>query len=91
LAELIVLTHIMRIVPKFLDVHPLRGFDEETLKKLQNAPVDEFGIKHVNLLFNEKEDKFFCILEAPDKEAVIKHHHKAGIKCDWITEVKTTA
>lgn len=25
---------------KFLDVHPLKGFDEETLRKAQNSPVD---------------------------------------------------
>jgi len=31
------------------------------------------------------------VLEAPTKEAVEKHHEKIGIKCEWITEVKTTA
>ena len=35
-------------MPKFLDVPPLKGLDEETLK-LQSSPVDEFGIKHVNV------------------------------------------
>ncbi len=39
-------------MPKFLDVHPLKGLDEETLKKLQTSPVDEFGIKHLNLMYN---------------------------------------
>ena len=33
-------------MPKFLDAHPLKGLDEETLRNLQTAPVDEFGIKH---------------------------------------------
>jgi hypothetical protein len=34
----------------------------------------------------------FCLLDAPNKEAVEKHHgNKYGIKCDWIMEVKTTA
>jgi hypothetical protein len=32
-------------MPKFPDFHPLKGFDEETLVKLQHSPVDEFGIK----------------------------------------------
>jgi len=76
---------------KFLDVHSLKGFDEETLRKLQQAPVDEFGITHFNILYNKEEDKFFCLLEAPNREAVENHHHKAGVKCEWITEVKTTA
>jgi hypothetical protein len=79
-------------MPKFLDVHSLKGFeDEQILKKLQNSPVDEFGIKHLNILYNEKEDKFFCLLEAPSRQAVENHHRKHGVNCEWITEVKTTA
>ncbi|MDQ4067118.1 MAG: DUF4242 domain-containing protein [Thermoproteota archaeon] len=66
-------------------------FDEDTLKQLQNSPRDEFGIIHKNILYNKDEDKIFCILDAPDKEAVDKHHNKAGLKCESITEVKSTA
>jgi len=65
--------------------------DEETLKKLQNSPKDEFGITHENILYNEDEDKIFCILDAPNKEAVEKHHNQASVKCDSIMEVKSTA
>jgi len=50
----------MDTMPKFLDVHPLKGF-EETLKKLQTSPVDEFGIKHVNIMYNQQEDRFFLM------------------------------
>lgn len=76
---------------KFLDVHPLKGFEEETLRKLQRSPVDEFGIIHNNILYNKEADKLFCLLDAPNKEAVEKHHRKAGVKCEWVIEVKTTA
>jgi len=34
---------------KFLDVHSLKGFEEETLRKLQQSPVDEFGITQHNI------------------------------------------
>jgi hypothetical protein len=78
-------------MPKFLDAHSLKGTDEETLKKLQHAPADEFGIKHVNLMYNQEEDRFFCLTEAPNKDAVENHHSKHGFNCEWITEVKTTA
>jgi hypothetical protein len=78
-------------MPKFLDAHPLKGFDEGTLIKLQNSPADEFGIKHLNLMYNQEEDKFYCLTEAPNKQAVENHHNKYGFKCEWITEVKTTA
>jgi dTDP-glucose pyrophosphorylase len=75
---------------KFLDVHSLKGFDEETLRKLQESPKDEFGITHINMMYNKEEDKFFCLLDAPNREAVENHHNKAGVKCEWITEMKTT-
>jgi uncharacterized protein DUF4242 len=61
-------------VPKFLDTHNLKGLDEEMLRKTQNAPKDEFGVTHDNLLYNKDDDKFFCLLDAQNKEAVIKHH-----------------
>ena len=81
----------VKTMPKFLDVHPLKGIDEETLRKAQKMPKDEFGITHDNMLYNREEDRWYCILDAPSKEAVEKHHQKAGITCEWITEVKTTA
>jgi len=30
-------------------------------------------------------------LEAPNKEAVVKHHDKFGYKCEYILEVDDTA
>lgn len=77
-------------MPKFLDSHHLKGVDENTLRNAQNSPKDEFGVTHENIMYNEKEDKLFCLLDAPSKEAVEKHHQKLGIQCEWITEVKTT-
>ena len=79
-------------MPKFLDVHSLKGFeDEEMLRKWQQSPVDEFGNTHVNIMYNKEEDKFFCLLDAPNREAVKNHYTKHGVKCEWITEVKTTS
>jgi Protein of unknown function (DUF4242) len=77
-------------MPKFLDSHHMKGVDENTLRNAQNSPKDEFGVIHENIMYNEKEDKLFCLLDAPSKEAVEKHHQKLGIQCEWITEVKTT-
>ena len=69
----------------------MKGLDENTLKNLQKSPEDEFKVRHLNILYNPEVDKCFCLLEAPNLEAVKKNHKKLGIKCDWITEVKTTA
>jgi hypothetical protein len=78
-------------MPKFLDGHDLKGVDEETLRNLQNSGTDEFGVTHINILYNKAEDKAFCFLDAPNKEAIKKHHEKLGYKTDWIVEVNTTA
>lgn len=75
----------------FIDEHSMDTIDEKTLNELQNSPRDEFGITHKNILYNKDEDKIFCILDAPNKEAVDKHHNKAGLKCESIMEVKSTA
>jgi len=73
-----------------MDGHALRGAKPETLEKLQNEPEDEFGVKHLNLIYSEDEDKMYCILDAPNKEAIKKHHDKLGYKCDFIMEIDTT-
>ncbi len=77
-------------MPKFLDSHNMKGVKPETLKKLQDAPEDEFGVKHLNLIYNEDDDRMYCFLEAPNKEAIAKHHDKFGYKCDYILEVNST-
>jgi Protein of unknown function (DUF4242) len=78
-------------MPRFLDVHPMGGTSEESLRQLQASPKDEFGVSHVNILFNPEADKVFCIIDAPSKDSVWKHHEKFGMRCEWIMEVKTTA
>ncbi|MDH3203328.1 MAG: DUF4242 domain-containing protein [Nitrosopumilus sp.] len=78
-------------MPKFLDSHSLKGVDPKVLKELQKSPKDEFGVTHLNIMYNEDEDKCYCLLEAPNKESVEKHHSKNGYTCDDILEVGTTA
>lgn len=78
-------------MPKFMDSHPLKGTIPETLKNLQKTPIDEFGVTHLNLIYREHEDRCYCLLEAPSKADVEKHHHKLGLDCDFILEVNSTA
>ena len=67
-------------MPTYLDAHDLGNVTEEQLKQAQNSPKDEFGVTHKNILYNKEENKSFCILDAPNKEAVEKTHQKLGIK-----------
>ncbi|MDX1757083.1 MAG: DUF4242 domain-containing protein [Marinobacter sp.] len=77
-------------MPRYIDVHPMKPFTAEELKQLQNAPADEFGVTHHDILFSEKDDKIYCVLDAPNAEAIHKHHAKAGIECEWVHEVQST-
>jgi hypothetical protein len=73
-------------MPVFLDVHKV-PFTEDNLRELCRSPVDEFGVSHVNLFYNKEASVCFCLLNAPDVDAVQKHHKKVNIQCEWITEV----
>lgn len=77
-------------MPKYIDTHAMRPLDTTVLNKLQHAPADEFGVTHHDILYNKEENKVYCVLNAPNAEAVHKHHAKAGIKCDWVHEVSST-
>ena len=59
-------------MPKFLDVHPMKGFTEQSLRKAQTELPDEFGVTTEN-------NRLYCLLNAPNKEAVEKHYEKYGL------------
>jgi hypothetical protein len=64
-------------MPKFLDVYHMKGLDKETLRKwIMPTPVDEFGVKPENIFYNKEEDRYFRLLEAPNKEAIVILSHK---------------
>ena len=74
-------------MPIFIDGHKMGGLDASKLKKIIEDPPDKNGITHRDILYNEKENKLFCIVEAPNREAVESHHLDVGIKCDFVIEV----
>ncbi len=45
---------------------------EETLRQIQVSPKDEFGVSHVNVLFNPEADKVYCIIDAPSRKMPLK-------------------
>ena len=77
-------------MPKFIDAHEMTPFTADQLNELQNAPPDEFGVTHHDILFSEKDNKIYCVLDAPDSDAIHKHHAKAGITCDFVHQVEST-
>ncbi|MCE8424060.1 MAG: DUF4242 domain-containing protein [Candidatus Methanoperedens sp.] len=77
-------------MPKYIDQHPMKPLKPEQLRELQNAPPDEFGVTHHEIIFSEKDNKVWCILDAPNKASVEKHHAKAKVKTDFIYEIEST-
>jgi hypothetical protein len=73
-------------MPIFLDVHKIPSLDKN-IQELIDLPKDELGVTHINIFYNREADLCYCLLEAPSKEAVEKHHSKINVKCDWINEV----
>jgi hypothetical protein len=73
-------------MPVFLDVHPMPSIDNEKVEELIGSK-DQFDVTTMNILFNREADLCYCLQEAPNKEAVEKHHSKFNLKCEWITEV----
>ena len=57
-------------MPKFLDVHSMKGFTEESIRKAQKELPDEFGVMTENMMYNMEADRLYCLLNAPNKEAV---------------------
>lgn len=52
--------------------------------KEQNS--DQFGVRQLELYHNA-EGKVYCLLEAPDAEAVRRHHEALGVPCGEVHEV----
>jgi len=75
---------------KYIDSHPMQPFTEAQLRAAQKAPRDEFGVTHHDILFNKDENRLYCVLEAPDRKAIEKHHAKLGVRCEWIHEITST-
>jgi len=75
-------------MPKFTDVHKMNPLTEQQIKQAQNAAKDEFGVTHENMIYSEADNKVFCVLNAPNKEAVEKHHRKIGLKPDGYTKLR---
>jgi hypothetical protein len=72
-------------MPTFLDFHSLDKFTEDDLKKDQDAPRDEYGVKTLNIFYAMESGIIFCLVDAPNRDAVEMHHSKVGIKRSWIT------
>jgi signal transduction histidine kinase len=75
-------------MPIFIDGHNMKNLNPEDLEKAVNSPKDSFGVTHLEVFYNKNEDRLYCILDAPNEEAIWKHHESLGLKCEFVTSVQ---
>jgi hypothetical protein len=65
-------------MPKFIDFHPSWQVRPQTVERLRQAAergdVDEHGVRQLEFFYSPENKGAYCVLEAPDLEAVRKHH-----------------
>jgi hypothetical protein len=79
-------------MPKFMDYHDHLQLPADALAQItedtKNAKADEFGVRQVEL-FHNPDGQVYCLLDAPDADAVRKHHEAIGVPCGEVHEVQS--
>lgn len=77
-------------MPKFVDVHEDLKLPQDAIDKFtqeaRDGTTDEFGVSQVELYHNP-EGHAVCILDAPDEDAVRKHHDALGVPCGDVNQI----
>jgi Protein of unknown function (DUF4242) len=77
-------------MPLFMDFHddlklPGQAIEQIT-RDTKDGRTDEFDVRQVEL-FHNSEGKVYCLLEAPDADAVRHHHAALGVPCGDVHQV----
>jgi Protein of unknown function (DUF4242) len=77
-------------MPRFMDYHddlklPQAAIDQ-IAQDTRDGATDEFGVRQVELYHNP-DGKVYCLLEAPDEDAVRKHHAALSVPCGDVHQV----
>jgi hypothetical protein len=77
-------------MPKFMDYHDDLRLPQQAIDDIgrgtRNGDVDQFGVRQVEL-FSNPDGKVYCLLEAPDEDAVRKHHEALDVPCGEVHRV----
>jgi hypothetical protein len=81
-------------LPQFMDFHADLKLPQEAINGIAAGAAkgekDEFGVRQVELYHNAN-GQVYCLLEAPDEDAVRKHHAALGVDCGEVHPVKGIA
>lgn len=79
-------------MPRFMDYHNDLRLPPEAIDQIANETkagnTDQFGVRQIELYHNP-DGKVYCLLEAPDAEAVRRHHEALGLSCGDVHEVNS--
>lgn len=79
-------------MPRFMDYHQDLKLPAEAIDQIAGdtkaGAADQFGVRQLELYHNA-EGHVYCLLEAPDEEAVRQHHAALGVSCGDVHEVQT--
>lgn len=77
-------------MPTFMDFHDDLKLPADVVKEIgqgaSDGVSDEFGVRQIELYHNA-EGKVYCLLDAPDEEAVRKHHAALDVPCGEVHRV----
>ncbi len=78
-------------MPRYMDFHQDLKLPADAIEQIaedtRNARADQFGVRQVELYHNA-DGQVYCLLEAPDAEAVRKHHAALGVDCGAVHPVE---
>src|SRR6187401_3436603 len=81
-------------MPIYMDVHIVPGVKAKNVAEAHYQDLlhqDEYGCKCMTYWIDEGRESIFCLIEAPDKDAVKDMHHKAhGLIPNKIIEVSSS-
>jgi hypothetical protein len=73
-----------------MDFHDDLKLPEDAIQQItretKDHKTDKFGVRQLEL-FHNSDGKVYCLLDAPDAEAVRNHHEALGVTCGAVHEV----
>jgi hypothetical protein len=77
-------------MPQFMDYHDDLKLPAEAINEIargaREQEADEFGVRQIDL-FHNPDGQVYCLLDAPDAEAVRQHHAALGVPCGDVHQV----
>jgi hypothetical protein len=71
-------------MPRFMDYHDNLKLPQQAIDDIgrgaKEGESDQFGVRQVEL-FHNPDGKVYCLLDAPDEQAVRDHHAALDVPC----------